>query len=143
MAPLLPSNSLALTVCDNHFCIEYSQNSFSHYPTVGSFWSAKYLILGKSRRLGQPIILFQKADTLKILKIHIMFCFPSGVENHNFQFQAHGLNTLILENFTIAHFRRIYLHDFHPFILPNGAGKNQRVSICIYKLRCTEYSSLS
>ena len=47
MAPLLPSNSLALTVCDIHFCIEYSQNSFSHYPAVGLFWSAKYLIFGQ------------------------------------------------------------------------------------------------
>ena len=36
--------------------------------------------MSKSYRFGQPIILFEKVDTLRFQKIHIMFCPPSGAK---------------------------------------------------------------
>ena len=47
-----------------------------HY--FGPFWSVKYLnFFAKSYWFGQLIIRFQKVDTLRLLKIYIMFCLPA------------------------------------------------------------------
>ena len=45
----------------------------------------------KSYWFGQLIILFQKVDTLRLLKIYIMFCLPAGAIYQFFQDLAHGL----------------------------------------------------
>ena len=62
------------------FAFENRQNSFSCGFPFGSFWSIKYLNFGKKLRFGQPIILFQKVDNLRLLKIHIIFCPPRGAK---------------------------------------------------------------
>ena len=68
------------------FVFENSQNSFSYDPTFGPFWSVKYLYFGAI--FGQPIKIFQKVDTLKLLKIFIMFCLPRGAKK---KVSSHGL----------------------------------------------------
>ena len=50
---------------------------FDVVPTLVHSGLYNTSILGKSYRFGQPIILFQNADTLRLLKIHIMLCPPS------------------------------------------------------------------
>ena len=65
--------------CSIHsFC--NSQNSFSYGPLFGPFWSVKYHILSKSYQVGQPIILFQKANTPRLLEIPIMFLSQRGAK---------------------------------------------------------------
>ena len=51
---------------------------FHVVPPFGPLWYLKYLNLGQSYRFAEPIILFQKVHTLRLLKIHIMFCPPRG-----------------------------------------------------------------
>ena len=48
-------------------------------------------VLAKICRFGQLIILFSKVDTLRLLKIYIMFCSPAGAKCPLFQAPAHGL----------------------------------------------------
>ena len=58
------------------FVFKNSQNSFS-FPLstlLVQFSLQSCSILGTSYRLGQPIILFKKIDTLRLLKIYITFC---------------------------------------------------------------------
>ena len=40
--------------------------------------------LAESYQLRQLITLFQKVDTLRLLKIYIMFCLPTGAKNTHF-----------------------------------------------------------
>ena len=47
--------------------------------------------LVKSYRFKQLITLFQKVDTLVLLKIYMMFCPPAGAKYPFFQAPAHGL----------------------------------------------------
>ena len=47
--------------------------------------------LAKSYRFGQLIMIFQKVDTLRLLKIYIMFCPPARAKYSFFQAPAHGL----------------------------------------------------
>ena len=54
---------------------------FQVVPLLLCFGLQKTSILGKSYRFGQPTILFQKVDTLWLLKIHIMFCPTRGPKN--------------------------------------------------------------
>ena len=65
MTPFFSSTFYALFVTFI-FIFENSQNSFWCGPPVGPFWSVKYLTFG------------QKLPVLRLLKIHIMFCPPSG-----------------------------------------------------------------
>ena len=51
-------------------------------------------ILDKSYRFGQPITLFQQADTLRLIKVHIIFYLPRG--SHK-KLSAHGLILVVLE----------------------------------------------
>ena len=62
------------------FIFENGQNSFSCDSPFGLFWSVKYLNYGKSYRFGQSITLFQKVDTLRLLKIHIIVCPRKGAK---------------------------------------------------------------
>ena len=48
--------------------------------------------LVKTYRFGQLIIHFQKVDTLRLLKIYIMFCPPARAKYPFFQAPAHRLN---------------------------------------------------
>ena len=66
MTPYFSSTFSALTVCNIHFCICLDHSGLQNTA-----------ILGKSYRFGQSFILFQKIDTLRLLKIHIIFCPPS------------------------------------------------------------------
>ena len=47
--------------------------------------------LVKSYRFRQLITRFQKADTLRLLNIYMMFCPPAGAKYPFFQAPAHGL----------------------------------------------------
>ena len=47
--------------------------------------------LAKSYRCRQLITLFQKVDTLRLLKIYKMFCLPAGAKYPFFQAPAHEL----------------------------------------------------
>ena len=66
MTPYFSSTFSALTVCNIHFCICLDHSGLKNTA-----------IAGKSYRFGQSFILFQKIDTLRLLKIHIIFCPPS------------------------------------------------------------------
>ena len=80
--PLFSFTCSALTVCNIHFL--YLKRVIIHFhvipPPFDPFWSVKYLNFGHSHRLRQPIILFYKVDTQRLLKIHIMFCSPKGAK---------------------------------------------------------------
>ena len=54
--------------------------------------------LAKCQRSGQLIILFQKIDMLRLLKICIMFCPPAGAKYLFFQVPAHGLYSVFCGN---------------------------------------------
>ena len=56
------------------FVSEKSKNSFSCGPPFDPFLFVKYLNFGQKLPNGTAHILFQKIDTLGLLKIHIMFC---------------------------------------------------------------------
>ena len=59
------------------------------------FWSILVCkmsqFFAKSYRLEQLIILFQKLDTLRLLKIYIMFCPPTGLKYTFFMLQLMDL----------------------------------------------------
>ena len=55
---------------------ENIQNSFSCGSPLVHAGLQNTSFLGKSYRFGKPIVLFSKADTLRLLKIRIMFCSP-------------------------------------------------------------------
>ena len=62
--------------------------------------------LAKSYRFGQLIILFQKVDTLRLLKIHNIFSLPAGAKYPFFQAPAHGLKCF-LQNYLFFKFNVI------------------------------------
>ena len=70
---------------------ENTYNSFSN----SLLWSIVVCKLphffAKSYGFGQLIILFQKVDTLRLLKMYIMFCLPVGAKHPFFQAPVHGL----------------------------------------------------
>ena len=76
--PIFSSNFSAPNACNIHFCIwKYSKFIFMW---SFSFWSK-----------GQLIILFQKVDPLRLLKIYIKFCPPADTKYRFYQAPARGL----------------------------------------------------
>ena len=63
-----------LIICDKHFFFGKSQNSFLCFCLCGLFWSVNTLILDKSYQFRQATELLQKSGTVRILKVHIIFC---------------------------------------------------------------------
>ena len=63
-------------------------SEFDNTQKIIFMWSPIWSILvckthqffAKSYRFGQLIILLSKIDTLKLLKIYIMFCLPAGAK---------------------------------------------------------------
>ena len=51
--------------------------------------------LARSYRFGQLIVLFQKVDTLRLLKIFIIFCPPVTAKSSFFQDSVDGLNIVV------------------------------------------------
>ena len=70
---------------------EYSKFIFMWSPLWSILVCKIPQFLAKSYRFRQLITLFQKVDTLRLLKIHIMFCSPAGAKYPIFQAVAHGL----------------------------------------------------
>ena len=64
--------------------------------------------LAKSYQFRQLVILFQKVDTLRLLKIYIMFCPFAGAKYPFFQAPAHGLICL----FTVSFLAKRFLKQF-------------------------------
>ena len=67
------------------FVSEKSKNSFSCGPSFDPFLSVKYLNFGQKLPIGTAHLLFQKIDTLGLLKINIMFC-SQRVDEIRYQF---------------------------------------------------------
>ena len=73
------------------FCSKCSLHSFLYLKIAKIYFDVilplvhsglqNTLFLCKSYQFGQPIILFQKEDTLNLLKIHILFCPLRGAKN--------------------------------------------------------------
>ena len=61
------------SVYNIHFLFENSQNSFWCGSPFGPFWTAKYPIQTTHHT-------FQESRHLRLLKIHIIFCSPSGAK---------------------------------------------------------------
>ena len=59
---------------------ENTLNSFSSSLLWSILVSKLPQFFSKSYWFGQLIILFQKVDTLRLLKIYIMFCLPAGAK---------------------------------------------------------------
>ena len=75
MTLLFSSTFSSLTDCNNQFFeSENSQNWFWCGPLLVHSGLKNTSILSKSYRFGQPIILLQKLSSLKLVKIHVMFC---------------------------------------------------------------------
>ena len=76
--------------------LQVTRNLFSCGSPFGPFWSVCKIpqVLAKICRFGQLIILFSKVDTLRLLKIYIMFCSPAGAKYSFFQAPAHGLQCM-------------------------------------------------
>ena len=75
--PIFSSTFSALPACNIHFWIWKYLKLFS----ISFVWSILICkipqFFAKSYWFGQLIILFQKVDTLRLLKIYIMFCLPA------------------------------------------------------------------
>ena len=56
------------------FEFENTQNSFSCGLSFGPFWSVKYLNFGQELPIWTAHHIFWKVETLRLLKIHVMFC---------------------------------------------------------------------
>ena len=81
----------ALTVCNIHFWIwKCSKFIFLWSPLCSILVCKIPQFLAKSYRFGQ-LILFEKVDILRLLKIYIMFCPPAEVKYQFFEAPAHGL----------------------------------------------------
>ena len=59
---------------------ENTYNSFSNLLLRSTLVCKIPQFFAKSYWFGQLIILFQKVDTLRLLKIYIMFCLPAGAK---------------------------------------------------------------
>ena len=76
--------------------------------------------LAKSYRFRQLITLFQKVDTLRLLKIYIMFCPPAGAK---YPFGARRSQCMLLLNVNRINqigFFQIYLHHSLPQCYPHN-----------------------
>ena len=86
MTPFIPSAFSALIVCGIHFWIwKYSKFVFMSSPLWSILVCKIPQFLAKSHRFGQLIILFQKVDTLRLLKICILFFPPAGAKSSFFR----------------------------------------------------------
>ena len=70
---------------------ENTYNSFSNSLLCSILVCKLPHFFAKSYGFGQLIILFQKVDTLRSLKMYIMFCLPIGAKHPFFQAPVHGL----------------------------------------------------
>ena len=76
--------------------------------------------LAKSYQIGQLMIFFQKVDTLRLLKIYIMFCPPAGAK---YPFGARRSQCVLLLNVNRINqigFFQIYLHHNLPQCYPHN-----------------------
>ena len=88
MTPFFLSTFPDLTVCNIHFWIwKYPKFIFMWSPLWSILVCNIHQFLAKSYRFRQLIILFQKVDTLRLLKIHIMFCPSAGAKYPFFRLQ--------------------------------------------------------
>ena len=79
------------------------ENTQNSCPAFGPFWSVKYLnFLARSYQFGKFIMLFQKVDTLRLLKIYIIFCPPVTAKYSLCQAPANGLN-IVVQKRTLKH----------------------------------------
>ena len=62
------------------------------WSLFGSFWSVKYLNFGQKLPIRIAHHTFLEVDTLRLLKIHIMFCPQKGSQK---KLSAHGLTVII------------------------------------------------
>ena len=86
-----------LTVCNIRFWIwKYSKLIFIWSPLWSILVCKIPQFLVKSYRFRQFIILFSKVDTLRLLKIYIMFCPPTGAKCPFFKAPPYGLDGIIL-----------------------------------------------
>ena len=85
--PIFSSTFSALPACNIHFWIWKYLKLFS----ISFVWSILICkipqFFAKSYWFGQLIILFQKVDTLRLLKIYIMFCLTAGAKYPFFRLQ--------------------------------------------------------
>ena len=72
MAPFFSSPFSAITVCNIHFCIK------TDFCLVPHLIHEILQFVAKSYRFRQLNIHFQKVDTLRLLKVHIIFCPTAG-----------------------------------------------------------------
>ena len=75
------------------FVFENNQNLFSCAPPLCSILVCK--IFNKCYQFGQPIILFQKVNNLRLMKIRIIFCPPRGAKK---KLSAHELIVVVRES---------------------------------------------
>ena len=100
MTPFFSSAISNLTVCNVHFWIrKYSKFIFM----LSHLWSILVCkipqFLAKSYRIRQLIILFQKGDTLRLLKVYIMFFPPAGAKYPFLGSSSWTIFTTYLTNF--------------------------------------------
>ena len=88
MTPFFHLLFSALPACNIHFWIwKYLKNSFSNSLFRSILVCKIPQLFAKSYWFGQIIILLQKVDTLRLLKICIMFCLPTGAKYPSFRLQ--------------------------------------------------------
>ena len=76
------------STCCSTFISEFENKIHFQIHYFGRFWPVKYpQFFAQSYWFGQLIILYQKVDTLRLLKICIMFCLPVGAKYPFFRLQ--------------------------------------------------------
>ena len=99
MAPFFSSTFSALTVCNIHLCIwkwsKFIFNLLFSPPPLVYSGLQNTSVFRKSYGFRQPIILFLKVDTLRLIKIHIISCPSKGGKK---KLSAHGLILVVHES---------------------------------------------